>query len=81
MSEWLDLVKKTMKENPGLKFKEVLKIAKKNYKKSNSSGESSKKTIKFGKSKKGKKNGSSKRKSGKRSNTAKKSKKSKTSKK
>lgn len=56
MSEWLDLVKKTMKENPGLGFKEVLKIAKKNYKKGSSSGaESKNKTIKVKKSKSGKK--------------------------
>jgi hypothetical protein len=32
MTAWLDLVKKTMKENKGKKFKEILQIAKKNYK-------------------------------------------------
>lgn len=31
MSEWAKLVKKTMQENPGMKFSEVLKLAKKNY--------------------------------------------------
>ncbi len=30
---WLVHVKKTMKENPNLKFKDVLKLAKKTYKK------------------------------------------------
>ncbi len=31
---WNKLVKKTMKENKGKKFGEILRIAKKNYKKS-----------------------------------------------
>ena len=30
---WLDHVKKTMKENPDKKFKDILKMAKKTYKK------------------------------------------------
>ena len=36
MSEWMNLVKKVSKENPGKPLKEVLKIAKKQYKKSGS---------------------------------------------
>jgi hypothetical protein len=31
MSEWQKIVKQTMKENPGMKFSQVLKLAKKNY--------------------------------------------------
>ena len=33
MTEWMALVKKTMKENKGKKFSEILKIAKSKYKK------------------------------------------------
>lgn len=53
---WLVHVKATMKKNPGLKFKEVLKKAKQTYKKSSSkSTTASKKTRKNKKGKKGKK--------------------------
>ena len=33
--KWLDLVKITLRENPGKSFKQVLKIAKKSYRKTN----------------------------------------------
>lgn len=49
---WLVHVKATMKKNPGMKFKEVLKKAKQTYKKSTPA---SKKTRKNKKSKKSKK--------------------------
>lgn len=42
-TEWMKLVKKTLSENPGLAFKQVLKLAKKAYKGGSSSG-STKKT-------------------------------------
>jgi hypothetical protein len=31
MSEWTNLVKKTVKENPGMDFGKVLKLVKKKY--------------------------------------------------
>ena len=43
MSEWMDLVKKCAKENPGKPLKEVLKIAKKEYRKSKPSSGTKKK--------------------------------------
>jgi hypothetical protein len=63
MTEWTDLVKKVMKENPALSFKECLIKAKKLYKKPSGVKKSSKKQTKKGKkstkgtkkSKKGKK--------------------------
>ena len=51
---WLVHVKATMKKNPGMKFKDVLKKAKQTYKKSGSTP-ASKKTRKNKKSKKSKK--------------------------
>ena len=55
MSVWLDHVKKTMKENPGLEFKEVLKKAKKTYKKTSGKSKTIKVPKKSKKSRKSKK--------------------------
>lgn len=55
MSEWNDLVKKVMKENPSLSFKECLKKAKKLYKKPSSGKKTKKQTNKSKKSKKSRK--------------------------
>ena len=46
MSEWMNLVKKVSKENPGKPLKEVLKLAKKEYKKSKPSNVTKKVTKK-----------------------------------
>ena len=60
---WLAHVKSTMKAHKGMKFKDVLKLAKKTYKKS---GTAAKKTTKKGKKgKKGKKTTGKKSKKGK----------------
>ena len=45
-SAWLDHVKNTMKSHPGLKLKEVLKIAAKSYKKGSGAVSSHKKVHK-----------------------------------
>lgn len=77
MSAWLDHVKKTMKLNPTKSFKEVLKMAKKTYKKGAS-------TVKYaitGKKTKKVKKGKGKGKSVKKNSTKSKKRKSKTSKK
>jgi hypothetical protein len=61
-SAWLDHVKSEMKAHPGLKLKEVLKIAAKSYKKSGSPASSdSKKTRKHKKHRKSHKKSHKKR--------------------
>lgn len=57
---WLAHVKSTMKSHKGMKFKDVLKLAKKTYKKSGTGKKMAKKTAKKGK--KGKKGKKSRRK-------------------
>jgi len=59
---WLIHVKSTMKQNPKMKFKEVLKKAKHTYKRSPSSSASSKKRGK--KARKTRKRGASKKRRG-----------------
>lgn len=46
---WLDHVKKTMRENPGKPFRDILKMAKKTYKPKH--GKTAKKSSRRGKSK------------------------------
>ena len=55
MSEWNDLVKKVMKENPSLSFKECLIKAKKLYKKPSTGKKTKKHAKKSRKSKKARK--------------------------
>ena len=84
MSAWLDHVKRTMKLNPSKSFKEVLKLAKKTYKKGASTVEyaiTGKKSTRKNKSKRGKTSKKSKATRGKKAKRGKTSKRSKSSKK
>ena len=84
MSAWLDHVKRTMKLNPTKSFKEVLKLAKKTYKKGASTVEyaiTGKKSTRKNKSKRGKTSKKSKATRGKKAKRGKTSKRSKSSKK
>ena len=60
-SAWLDHVKAEMKAHPGLKLKEVLKIAKKSYKKSDNKVAEKKSTRKARKPRKSRKSKKSKK--------------------
>ena len=84
MSAWLDHVKRTMKLNPSKSFKEVLKMAKKTYKKGASTVKyaiTGKKATRKNKSKRGKTSKKSKATRGKKAKRGKTSKRSKSSKK